>query len=401
VSRSTAASRFLVVLATLALGCEEKKAPPAPPPPEVLVVTVAPREVPIYKEWVGTIDADINAEIRARVQGIIQTQDYTEGSLVKEGQVLFTLEPNTLKATQVEAAGSYQRAKAAWDQSKVEVNRFKHLVEGGAASQMDLDHTIALERAARATLESYGGTVEKTKIDLSYAKVVSPIAGIAGIARVKVGNLVGKGEPTLLTTVSNVDPIRVAFPITEPEYLNAADALKNPEAIGKAGEGYLDLILANGKVYAHKGRLAVTNREFDPKTGTMTLQALFPNPDMLLRPGQYGRVRAAVRVVKDALVVPQRAVAEMQGVTQIALVGPTDQIEIRPVKMGERSGSFWIVASGLKPGERVVAEGIQKVRPGMTVAPKPFDTSTLKQPDAVSDAPAVSPEAAPVKPSGP
>ncbi len=405
-NRSATTAGCLTIVAAIALGCEEKKAP-APPPPEVQVFTVTPRDVPIYREWVGTIDANVNAEVRARVQGVIQTQDYTEGSVVKEGQLLFTLEPNTLKASQAEATGSYQRAKAAWDQAKIEVDRYTHLVAGGAASQMELDRNIALERAARAQVEAYSGTVQKTKIDLSYAQVLAPIEGIAGIAQVKIGNLVGKAEPTLLTTISNVNPVRVAFPITEPEYLNAADALKNPETMGN-GEGYLELILANGKVYAKKGRLVVANREFDPRTGTMTLQALFPNPDLLLRPGQYGRVRAVVRNVKDALAIPQRAVAELQGITQVAVVGPQEKIEIRPVKLGERSGSFWIVTSGLKAGDRVVAEGLQKVKPDMTVVPKPFDTSALKQPDAASDTPELIPGAAtpatPVpsgKPSGP
>jgi membrane fusion protein, multidrug efflux system len=264
---------------------------------------------------------------------------------------------------------------------------------------MELDRNIALERAARATMESYSGTVQKSKIDLSYAKVLAPIEGIAGIAQVKIGNLVGKAEPTLLTTISNVNPVRVAFPITEPEYLNAADALKKPETMGN-GEGYLELILANGKVYAKKGRLAVANREFDPRTGTMTLQALFPNPDLLLRPGQYGRVRAVVRNVKDALAIPQRAVAELQGITQVAVVGPQEKIEIRPVKLGERSGSFWIVASGLKAGDRVVAEGLQKVKPDMTVVPKPFDVSALRQPDAATDTPELIPGATTPAPSG-
>ena len=195
-------------------------------------------------------------------------------------------------------------------------------------------------------MEAYGGSLKKTKIDLSYAQVVSPIDGLAGIADVRIGNLVGKNEPTLLTTVSSIDPIRVVFPISEKEYLNAPEALRNPEKIGKPNEGYLELVLANGKVYPHKGRLAITNRQFDQKTGSIILQALFPNPEMTLRPGQYARIRAAMRQLKDALLVPQRAVQELQGISQLAIVGADNKVEIRTVKMGERTGSFWIVAEG-------------------------------------------------------
>jgi membrane fusion protein (multidrug efflux system) len=355
----------------------------------VQIITVAPRDVALYREWIGTIDADVNADVRARVQGVIQTQDYTEGSFVKAGQVLFTLEPDTLKATTVEASGALAKAKESMNYSHHEVERYKLLVAGGAASQMELDRAIAAEASARAQVEAYGGSLTKTKIDLSYAKVVSPIDGLAGIADVRVGNLVGRNEPTLLTTVSSINPIRVTFPITEKEYLNAPDALRNPEKIGKPNEGYLELVLANGKVYAHRGRLAITNRQFDTKTGSITLQALFPNPDTTLRPGQYARIRAAVRRVDHALLVPQRAVQEMQGISQLAIVGSDDKVEIRSVKLGERTGSFWIVNVGLKAGERVIVEGLQKARPGATVTTSPFDASALRAPDETTDVPAI------------
>jgi membrane fusion protein, multidrug efflux system len=380
------AHRILLASLAFALGCEEKKKA-EPPPPEVQVITVTPRDVPLYREWVGTIDADVNVDIRARVQGVIQSQQYIEGSFVKAGQVLFSLEPDTLKASTTEASGAVAKAREAVNYAHHEVERYKLLVAGGAASQMELDRAIASEASARAQMETYGGSLKKTKIDLSYAQVISPIDGIAGIADVRVGNLVGKNEPTLLTTVSSINPIRVTFPITEKEYLNAPEVLRDPEKIGKPNEGYLDLVLANGKVYPPKGRLFITNRQFDPKTGSITLQALFPNPDMTLRPGQYARVRAAVQVVKDALLVPQRAVQELQGIAQIAVVGPDDKIDIRKVKLGERTGSFWLVTEGLKPGERVVAEGLQKVRAGMTVQTKPFDASGLREPNGANDLP--------------
>jgi membrane fusion protein (multidrug efflux system) len=395
------AHRILAAALAFSFGCEGNKAKPAPPPPEVEVVTVAPHDVSIYREWVGTIDADVNVDIRARVQGIIESQDYTEGSLVKAGQVLFSLEPDTLKASTVEASSAVQKAREAMNYAHQEVQRYKTLVAGGAASQMELDRSIAAEASARAQMEAYGGSLKKTKIDLSYAKVTSPIDGLAGIADVRVGNLVGKDEPTLLCTVSSLNPMRFTFTITEKEYLNAPEALSNPEKMGKPGEGYLDLVLATGNVYGPRGRLITTNRQFDPKIGSITLQALFPNPDMILRPGQSGRVRAAVMQVKDALLVPQRAVQELQGIHQIAVVGPDDKVEIRKVKLGERTGSFWIVSEGLKPGERVVAEGLQKVRPGMTVQTKPFDASGLRVPNATSDLPlAVPPKEAPPADAG-
>jgi membrane fusion protein (multidrug efflux system) len=402
--QGSAQLRFLVCVISM-VACESKEKA-APPPPEVEVISAAPQDIAIYREWVGTIDADVNAEIRARVQGVIQSQDYTEGSFVKTGQLLFTLEPDTLKASTVEASSAVAKAREAVNYSHHEVERYKTLVAGGAASQMELDRAIASEAAARAQMEAYGGSLRKTKIDLSYANVVSPIDGLAGIANVRVGNLVGKDEPTLLTTVSSINPIRVTFPITEKEYLNAPEALRNPEKIGKPNEGYLELVLANGKVYGQKGRLAITNRQFDPKTGTITLQALYPNPELILRPGQYGRVRAAVTQVKGALVVPQRAVQELQGISQLAIVGADNKVEIRTVKMGERTGSYWIVSEGLKPGDHVIVEGLQKVRPGMTVTTKPFDAAALRPPDTTSDVlealmPQHAPDAAAVPPHAP
>lgn len=388
VERDSSRTIPLALLFLALVGCEEKK-PPPPPPPEVQIVTIAPRDVALYREWIGTIDADVNAEVRARVQGIIQTQDYAEGSFVKAGQVLFTLEPDTLKASTTEATGALQKARESMNYSHHEVERYKLLVAGGAASQMELDRAIAAEASARAQVEAYGGSLKKTKIDLGYAKVTSPIDGLAGLADVRVGNLVGRNEPTLLTTVSSINPIRVTFPITEKEYLNAPEALRNPEKIGKPNEGYLELVLANGKVYPQKGRLIITNRQFDTKTGSITLQALFPNPDNTLRPGQYARIRAAIRRVDNALLVPQRAVQELQGISQLAIVGPEDKVEIRSVKLGERTGSFWIVTEGLKAGERVIVEGLQKVRPGMTVKTSAFDASALRAPDDTNDVPAV------------
>jgi len=295
-----------------------------------------------------------------------------EGSLVHADELLFLIDPRPYQAALAEAKGQLGRAEAALTKSRQDVARYTPLAKEGAVSQEELDNAIQAVRADQAQVDSARANVEQAKLNLAWTEVKSPIEGIAGLANAQVGDLIQSN--TLLTTVSQLDPVRVYFPISEQEYMRFASAIARVAAGGAPGKDArsLELILADGSVFPHGGSVALADRQIDPKTGTITILAYFPNPGNILRPGQFVKVRAVTDTNKGALLVPQRAVSEQQGQSQVAVVGPDNKVELRNVQVGDRSGSLWVIEQGLKPGERVVAEGLQKLRTGMVVNPKPF-----------------------------
>jgi len=376
----------IVIVAVLLFpaGCGKSEQPQAHPP-EVEVVQVEQKDVPISKEWVGTLEGFVNAQIRPQVTGYLLRQTYKDGSFVRKDQLLFEIDPRTFrpvlnqtKGQLAQAEQQLAQAEANQVKAQLDVNRYIPLAKEQAVTQQDLDNAVqanlaaqAAVRAAKASIDAAKAQMDTAQVNLGFTKVVSLIDGIAGIAQAQIGDLVG--PTSLLTTVSTVDPIKVYFPVSERGYL---DYMKeNPDPAKRAAQERqlgLQLILADGSLYPHKGSFSFADREVDVKTGTLRLQGLFPNPGNMLRPGQFARVRAITTTKKGALLVPQRAVTELQGNYQVAVVGNDNKVSIRPVKVGERVGTEWIIEEGLKPGEKVVAEGTQRVKAGMTVDPKPF-----------------------------
>ena len=378
------------------VGCG-KSGPPKPPPPEVVVVQVEQQDVPIWKEWIGTLDGLVNAQIKPQVTGYLLRQTYTDGAFVKKGQLLFEIDPRTFQAALDQAKGKLanaegQLATAQANQIKAQqdVTRYTPLAKEQAIPQQDLDNAIqaneaakAQVAAAKAQIEAAKAQVQSAQLDIGFTKVVSLIDGIAGIAQAQIGDLVSQNA--LLTTVSTVDPIKVYFPVSEREYLEYVK--DHPDAANRAAaepQLQLQLVLADGSVYPKKGIFSLADRQVDVKTGTLRLQGIFPNPGNVLRPGQYARIRAVIKTAKGALLVPQRAVTEQQGNYQVAVVSSNNTVEIRPVKVGERVGTQWIIETGLKPGDRVVAEGTQKVRPGAIVTPKPLEAPAQVKPESAA-----------------
>jgi membrane fusion protein, multidrug efflux system len=380
-SRTT---RFCVILLASAAalstaGCKnEAGSTAAVAAPEVQVAQVLQQDLPIYVEWVGTTDGLVNATIQARVSGYLLTRTFDEGGFVKKGDLLFEIDPRPFQATLAEAKGQLSNAEARLVKTDLDVKRDTPLAKAKAISQKDLDDSIQSRAAAKGSVASAKATVEQAQLNLNFTKIEAPIDGITGIAKAQIGDLVG---PTTgpLTSISTVDPIRVYFPISEQEYLRAADkvqsAYKDPN---KRRDDKLELILSDGSVYPHKGNFFLADRQVDIKTGTIRVAALFPNPGNRLRPGLFARVRAVTNTKQGALLVPQRAITELQGQYQLAVVGPDNKIEIRSVKVAERAGNLWVIDQGLQPGERVVVEGLQKVKAGMTVDPKPFEETPEK-----------------------
>ena len=342
-----------------------KEAPAAAPPPDVVVADVVQKDVPIYLEWVGTTDGNINAQIRARVTGYLKSRRYTEGKVVKEGEVLFEIDARPYQAALDQARGELGRTNAALTKTRQDVERYKPLAEQGAVSQQELDNAVQANRAAKAASDSALAAVKQAQLDLDWTRVTSPIDGIAGIAVAQVGDLINASS--ILTTVSQVDPIKVSIPISEQEYLRFAARV--PLNADRPSNASVELILADGSVYPERGTVSVANREVDGQTGTMMIVNLFPNPRGLLRPGQYAKVRAATETKLGAVVVPQRSVQELQGTYQVAVVDGENKVAMRGVKAGARAENLWVIDEGLKPGERVVVEGVQKVRDGLVVNP--------------------------------
>jgi membrane fusion protein (multidrug efflux system) len=368
-----AAASLASVALLLTAGCGKKEEAAPPAPPTVEVVTVTQKDVPIYQEWIGSLDGDVNAVIRPQVTGYLVKQNYREGDLVKKGQLLFQIDPRTFEAAVDQAKGLVAQQRALYHTAKANLARVKPLAAKNALSQKDLDDTTGAELSAKASLDAAEASLETAKLNLSFTRITSLIEGIAGIAKAQIGDLLSPSMPTELTTVSTVDPIKVYFNISEREYLPLARAVLAEGSDHKPKHVPIELILVDGSVFPHEGQFSVLNRQVDSSTGTFKATALFPNPERLLRPGQYGRIRATMSVTEGALLVPQRAVTEIQGKYLLAVVGADNKVDIRPVSVGERIASDWIIASGLQPGEKVIAEGTQKVKAGMTVNPKPFE----------------------------
>jgi membrane fusion protein (multidrug efflux system) len=359
-------------------------------PPQVEIVQVQQKDVPIYGEWIGTLDGLTNADVRAQVTGYLMRQAYQEGSFVKTGQLLFQIDPRPFQAALDQAKGQLAQAEAqlataeaVQRRTQLDVEKYTPLARQQAASQQDLDNSVQNNLAAKATVETAQAliktdeaAVETAKINLDFTRLIAPIDGIAGQAQLQVGALVNLGSGPV-TSVSTVDPIKVYFTVGEPQYLAWRKRFPTETTREAADKNlHLQLILADGSTYDHEGRFFFADRQVNESTGAIRLAGLFPNPGNILRPGGYAKVRAVIRIQPNALLVPQRAVTELQGGYQIATVDDQNKVSIRTVKVGDRVGSDWVIDDGLKPGDRVIAEGVQKVRPGMQVNPKPFAADT-------------------------
>ena len=358
----------LVLIPILLAGCGRKD-PSPPPPPEVLVTPVVQSDVPILSEWIGTLDGSVNAEIRPKVEGYLLREFYKEGQFVRAKDPLFEIDPRQFRAALEQAQAALARTQAQLAKATKDVERFTPLAAQRAISQQELDNALVAERDARAAVASAEAAVEQADLNLGWTKVVSPIDGIVGIAKVQVGDLVS--PQTAMTAVSTVDPIRVNYGITEREYMRFAQLINRPNYATTERGPALELILDDGSTYGHPGKAVLVDRDVDVKTGTMTIKGFFPNPGNILRPGQYAKVRAALNVKTGALLVPQRAVAELQGGFRVGVVGEDGKVDIRTVEPGERVGGFWVIDKGLKAGEKVIVAGLQYMQPGMTVKAKP------------------------------
>jgi RND family efflux transporter MFP subunit len=359
---------------------------------DVEVVQVEQKDVPIYGEWIGTLDGLTNADVRAQVTGYIMRQGYQEGAFVKKGQLLFEIDPRPFQAALDQAEGQLAQAKAALanaqavqGRTELDVNRYTPLAKEQAASQQDLDNAVQNNMAAKATvataqaqIKSAEAAVETAKINVDFTRLIAPIDGIAGQAQLQVGALVNLSSGPV-TSVSTVDPIKVYFTVGEPQYLAWRKRFPTESSRLAADKDLrLQLILADGSTYPYEGSFYFADRQVNEGTGAIRIAGLFRNPNNILRPGGYGKVRAVIRLQQGALLVPQRAVSELQGGYQVAVVGGDDKVSIRTVTVGDRVGTQWIIAEGLNPGERVVAEGVQKVRQGAHVSPKPFGGQEAK-----------------------
>jgi RND family efflux transporter MFP subunit len=359
----------LCAVAVLASGCDRKSEPAAAPVPTVVVAPVVQKDVAVAAEWVGTTTGNVNAQIYPKIQGYLIKQSYTDGSAVKEGDLLFEIDDRQYKADFDQAKGQLAREQAILVKAQQDVKRYTPLAAEGAVSQMELDTAVQARAAGAASVAAAKATLENAQLNLEWTKVKSPINGIAGIANTQVGNLVS--PQTLLTEVSQLDPIKVTVQISEIDYLRFAKRREEATASGKPREPIaLTLVLADGSTYKEPGYFNVAGLDVAATTGTMEVQALFPNPNSMLRPGQFAKVRASTDTIQGALVIPQRAVTDLQGTNQVAVVGPDDKVTIKKVMLGPVTGSDRVVTEGLAPGDRVIVEGAQKVRNGMLVKPE-------------------------------
>lgn len=365
-----------------------KQQPAALPPPVVEIADVVQKDVPIIDDWVGTTDGLVNATILAQVTGYLISQNYKEGDAVKKGHMLFEIDPRHFQAALDQAKGNLLQMEASYKNAHADLLRQQPLFDSGAISKERLDSYVSADQAAEGRLLAAKAAVEKAQLDLGFTKITSPIDGVAGIAKAQIGDLVGPaGQSKELTTVSTIDPIKVYYSITVQTYLRGMKRFATDLASGleQAKKLQTELMLEDGSVYPHQGKFYAIDRQVDVRTGTLRVAALFPNPSYLLRPGQFVRVRVLVDTKKGAPLVPQRAVTELQGMYQVAVVDTENKVDIRSVKPGERYGSLWEIEKGLKPGERVVAEGVQKVKQGMPVNPRPFvPSSPVAVPEATT-----------------
>jgi membrane fusion protein (multidrug efflux system) len=361
-------NRFYAAGAAFALGflsCKEE-APPPPPPPAVKVAEVLTRDVPIYVEAIGQTRGNTEIEVRARVEGFLESVNFDEGTFVSRGKLLYTIDPRPFEAALAQAKANLAQAQAELARAHQDVARYEPLVAKNAISRQEYETAVAIELAQESAVDAARARVDSAEIDLSYTKVLAPDSGLVGRTEVYPGTLVGRGQSTLLTHISKIDPIHVRFTIAEKDYLYYARQQEARKA-GGSGDVPLELVLADGTVHTHPGKLVFVDRNVDPQTGTILLEGSFGNAERIVRPGQYARIRAAVDSKKDAILVSQRSVQELQGIYNVAVVKPDDTVDIRMVTPGERIGSLWVIDSGLSRGERVVVEGLQKVRAGVKV----------------------------------
>ncbi|HEY3855353.1 MAG TPA: efflux RND transporter periplasmic adaptor subunit [Verrucomicrobiae bacterium] len=360
-----------ILLGTLTMsgivGCEKKPTASAPPPPLVEVTSVTQADVPVFHEWIGTLDGLVNAEIRAQVTGYLITQNYKEGDAVKKGDMLFEIDPRPFQAALDQANGRLKEAQAVLGKTQLDVKRYGPLVKDRAISQEEYDDAVQANLAADAAVTSAKATVEQAELNLGFTKITSPVDGIPAIAKAQIGNLVGPGSGEL-TTVSTIDPIKVYYNITEEAYNAFAKKSANEEDMYARFRNLpIQLILSDGSVYPLPGKNDAADRSVGSTTGALRLEALFPNPNHTLRPGEFGRVRLKIEEVHNALLVPQLAVSELQGIRQVCVVDDASKAHIVPVQAGERYGEMWVITEGLKPTDRVVVEGLQKVKDGISV----------------------------------
>ncbi|MGH7242137.1 MAG: efflux RND transporter periplasmic adaptor subunit [Phycisphaerales bacterium] len=380
---------LLAILAgTFAASCDrQKEEKHAPPPPEVFVMPIKATDVPIWSEWVATTDGSVNAKLRAQVTGYLTAQKYVEGSDVKKGDVLFTIDDRPFRAALDQAKGDLAQQEARLGKATIDVNRYTPLAAEQAISQQELDDAIQAKLAAEAAVSAAKAVVENAQVNLGFTKITSLIDGVAGLANAQIGDLVGPSGMEL-TAISTVDPIKVYFVIGEREYLNWALQYKtDAEMEAKSKSLDFDLVLTNGSTWPHKGKFLFADRQVDVRTGSIRLAAVFPNPRNVLRPGQFGLVRTIVRTQKDVILLPQRAVIEVQGRYQVMIIEKDNKVGVRSITTGERIGSDWIVTSGLSPGDTVLVEGQQRVRPGVVVDPKPYVASSEEKAAAATATP--------------
>jgi membrane fusion protein (multidrug efflux system) len=401
----TQAPLAAAALLVAAASCTEKKAPPAPPPPPtVYVAPVAKRDVALYIESVGTLDGYDNADIRARVRGFLRAQSYKDGARVKAGELLFTIEATEYTAAVASARASVERAKVARDRNRIQLERDQGLLKSGMISQQDLDNATAGLADTEAQVAASEAALQTAALNLSYTQIRAPIEGVAGLALVRVGNLVGQDGPTLLTTVSQTDPIRINFSISEVDYVRHPERFRHMETrdlawarkqlagldsggTAEGGDPGVEIALADGSVYPHRGVIVTANRQIDASTGTIQVQALAANPEGLLRPGQYARARIRrAEAGRDELVVPEKALISVQGAYSVAVVGPDNKVQLRKVELGPSSHGVQIISKGLAEGDRIVVDGVQKASDGALVDPRPAPEAS----PAASSSPAAS-----------
>ncbi len=361
-------------------GCSGKPKAGAPRPPLVEVATVTVADVPIYHEWIGSLDGLVNATIRAQVTGYLIAQDYREGDTVKQGDLLFEIDPRPFQAVLDQASGLLAEAEARFGKTELDVKRYAPLVKERAISQEEYDDAVQAQLEAKAAVLSAKAQVEQAQLNLGFTRITSPIDGIPSIAKGQIGDLVGPATGEL-ATVSTIDPIKAYYNVTEQAYINFARLFSQRDARNeRLRQLEVQLVMGDGSIYPLMGTNVAPDREIGPTTGALRLEARFPNPEQALRPGEFVRVRVKFDVKHGALLVPQRAVSELQGAFQVDVVDAEKKVHIQPVRVGERSGKLWIIEEGLEPGQQVIAEGVQKVREGMLVNPTNFPADTATQP---------------------
>ena len=374
VPRSLLAKAFIFAAVFSFFGCGKKAVQTeAAPPPEVLVSQVVKADVPVVHEWVGTLNGSENADIRARVNGYLQKRDYDEGSYVKEGDLMFEIDPRPFEAALAQAKSELLQEQAVQLATQADFGRSQELFDKKVISVQEFENKKQVNQSHVAKVAALEAAVQTAQLNLGFTKITAPVDGIAGIAKAQIGDLVGPGSTETLTTVSKIDPIRLYFPLSEKDYKQYAERLKEamqmPESERKEST---ELVFADGTVYPQKGKFSFVDRQVDPTTGTILIAANFPNPEHTLRPGQFAKARAVLENISGALLVPERALVELQGSYQIGVLGEDNKAEIRPIKIGPRYKGQVVVTEGLKEGEKVIAEGVQKVRPGMVVNAKPY-----------------------------